>query len=60
MILVCKCLDDEKGKIDINRINESLEKIVSVKKKYNVNDNEVTGFDIEDINKKIEELNSKI
>lgn len=50
----------KKGKIDVNRINESLEKIVSVKKKYNVNDNEVTGFDIEDINKKIEELNSKI
>lgn len=48
------------GKIDINRINESLEKIVSVKKKYNVNDNEVAGFDIEDINKKIEKLNKKI
>lgn len=50
----------KKGKIDINRINESVEKIVSVKKKYNVNDNEVAGFDIEDINKKIEELNNKI
>ena len=50
----------KKGKIDINIINESLEKIISVKKKYNVNDYEVAGFDIEDINKKIEELNSKI
>lgn len=50
----------KKGKIDINRINESLEKIVSVKKKYNVNDNEVEGFDIEDINRKIQELNDKI
>lgn len=50
----------KKGKIDINRINESLEKIVSVKKKYNVNDNEVAGFDIEDINRKIQELNDKI
>lgn len=49
-----------KGKIDINKINESLEKIVSVKKKYNVNDNEVAGFDIEDINAKIQELNDKI
>lgn len=49
-----------KGKIDINKINESLEKIVSVKKKYNVNDNEVAGFDIEDINAKIQELNNKI
>lgn len=50
----------KKGKIDINRINESIEKIVSVKKKYNVNDNEVEGFDIEDINAKIQELNNKI
>lgn len=51
----------EKGEIDINSINESVEKIISIKKKYNVNDNEVTtGLDIEDINKKIEELNSKI
>ena len=50
----------KKGKIDINIINESVEKIIAVKKKYNISDNEVVGFNIEDINKKIEELNSKI
>ncbi len=50
----------EKGKIDINRINESVEEIIAVKKKYNVNDNEVTGFEIDNINKKIKELNSKM
>lgn len=50
----------EKGKIDINTINKSVEKIISLKKKYNVSDNEVLGFNIEDINKKIKELNNKI
>lgn len=50
----------QKGKIDINKINESLEKIVSIKKKYNINDNEVKGFDIEDINRKIQELNDRV
>lgn len=49
-----------KEKIDINMINESVEKIIAVKKKYNVNDNKVTGFEIDDINKKIKELNSKM
>lgn len=50
----------QKGEIDINRINESVEKIISLKKKYNVSDSEVTGFDIDNINKKIKELNDKI
>lgn len=50
----------EKGKIDINKIDESIEKIISLKKKYNISDNEVLGFNIEDINKKIKELNNKI
>lgn len=49
-----------KEKIDINMINESVEKIIAVKKKYNVNDNKVAGFEIDDINKKIKELNSKM
>lgn len=50
----------KKGKIDIAKINESIEKIVSIKEKYNVNDNKTDGFEIEDINKKIEELNNKV
>lgn len=50
----------QKGQIDINKINESVEKIISLKQKYNVNDNEVAGLDIEDINKKIKKLNSKM
>lgn len=50
----------EKGKIDINKIDESIEKIISLKKKYNISDNEVLGFNIEDTNKKIKELNNQI
>ncbi|MCI8344889.1 MAG: beta-N-acetylhexosaminidase [Clostridia bacterium] len=50
----------QKRKIDIDKINQSVQSIISVKKKYNINDNKVEGFDIEDINKKIKELNKKI
>lgn len=52
-------IQTKKGKIDINKINESVEKIVAIKQKYNVNNNKVDGFDIENINKEIQELNNK-
>lgn len=48
------------GKIDINKINESVQKIIELKENYNVNDNKVEGFNIENINKQIENLNSKV
>ena len=47
------------GKIDIERINRSVEKIISIKEKYNINDNLVQGFDIEKINEEIMEINKK-
>ena len=50
----------QKGKIDIKRIEESAEKIISMKEKYNVNDGKVTGVNIEEINNEIEQLNKKI
>lgn len=50
----------QKGKISEMSINKSLDKIVKMKQKYNVNDNIVTGINIEIINKEIEELNNKI
>lgn len=50
----------KKGKISIDIINESIEKIIYIKKKYNIDDSKITGFDIQSINSKIEELNSKI
>lgn len=59
---VIKCVSKkvEKGKISEITINHNIDKIVEMKQKYNVNDNKVTGLDIEKINKEIEELNKKI
>ena len=42
-----------KNKISINQINESVEKIINMKKKYNINDSKVEGVNIEEINKQI-------
>lgn len=50
----------QKEKIDINIINQSVKSIISVKEKYNINDNKIEGFDIENINKRIQQLNNKI
>ena len=54
------CKKVQKGKIDINKINKSVERIIAVKKKCGINDEEVKGFDIENVNRKIQELNNKI
>ena len=48
------------GKLSEDRINKSVEKILNMKEKYKVNDDEVKGFNIENMNKEIEELNKKI
>ena len=50
----------KKGKIDINIINEKVEKIIKTKEKYNVEDNQIDGFDIKEINNKIKQLNEKV
>lgn len=50
----------ERGKIEISQINNSVEKIINFKEKYNVNDNEVKGFNIQEINEKIEQVNKKV
>lgn len=50
----------KKGKIKIDRINESVEKIVHIKEKYNVKDTQVNGFNIKEINEKIEKINNNI
>ncbi len=49
-----------RGKVEISKIDNSVQKILQMKSKYKVNDNPVKGFNIEQINKEIEELNSKI
>lgn len=48
------------GNIDQNRIEGSVQKIIEIKEKYNVNDDTIKGIDIESINKQIEELNKKV
>lgn len=50
----------KRGKINIDRINESVEKIIKTKKKYNISDEEVKGFNIEEINEKIEQVNIQV
>lgn len=48
-----------KGKISIERINKSVEKIIAIKEKYNIEDKKVDGFSVQKINEKIRELNEK-
>ncbi len=50
----------KEGKISIDRINESVEKILQIKEKYNVSDETVKGMNIEQINERIAKLNEKI
>lgn len=50
----------ERKKINIAEIDRSIERIIKIKEKYNVSDNLAEGCNIEEINKKIEEINSKI
>lgn len=47
----------KRGKIDINSINNSVEKIVKLKEKYNVNNEIVNECNIEEINKMIDKVN---
>ena len=51
----------DKGIIDINSINSSIERISNMKTKYNFNDNtNFENIDIDSYNKVIEELNSNV
>lgn len=50
----------KKGKIRTDRINQSVEKIIKIKEKYNINDEEVKGCNIEKTNEIIEQLNSQV
>ncbi len=50
----------ETGKISEERINRSVEKILKMKEKYNINDNKVEGFEVDKINKEIDFLNKEV
>ena len=47
-------------KIDINQIDKSVEKIIKLKEKYNITDEKAKGCNIEQINKKISEINAQL
>lgn len=49
-----------KGKLDIERINQSVEKIIEMKEKYKIEDKEEKGFLIEEMNEKIKNINEKV
>lgn len=49
-----------RGKIDESRIDSSVQKILDIKTKYKLNDNEVPTFDLERMNKKIDKLIKEI
>lgn len=59
---IIKCISRKvkKGKISEKAIDKSTDKIIKMKQKYNVNDEQISGLDIKKINKEIEELNAKI
>ena len=50
----------KKGRIPEDKINKSVEKIIKMKEKYNITDEKTKGFDIEKMNKQIEELNNSL
>lgn len=50
----------KKGKIPEERINSSVEKILKIKEKYQIDDEEVIGFDKDEINKEISDLNNSL
>lgn len=47
----------QKNKIDINKIDKSVEKILKLKEKYKITDEPAKGCNIKEINEKIEKLN---
>ena len=50
----------KRGKKSEERINESVKKILKIKEKYQLNDEKVEGFDKDEINKKIINLNNSL
>lgn len=59
--VINKIVDMVKNKtIKIRNINNSVDRIISLKKKYNISDSDFGVLDIEMVNKEIEDFNSKI
>ena len=56
-ILKYVCKQVEKGKLNVDRINQSVEKIIRMKEKYEISNKNAKGFDIKEINARIENIN---
>ncbi len=50
----------KKGKISEKQIDNSVKKILEIKKKYQINDDKVEGINVTKVNQKIDKLNKKI
>lgn len=50
----------KKGKISEERIDESVQRILDIKEKYELSDKYVTDYDIKGINKLVEDFNKKV
>lgn len=51
----------KRGKIKESRINKSVQRIIKIKEKYNISDNqEIDGINIEEINKKIRNIKERM
>ena len=50
----------QKGKLSIETINKSIIKIQEMKKKYNVTDEKINGFVIDEINDRIDSLTKQV
>ena len=50
----------KKGELSIDRINESVEKIIRMKEKYKLQDEKVKGFSIKEMNERIQKLNESL
>lgn len=48
----------KRNSMALRRINESVSRILEIKEKYNVKDEIIPGYDVEEINEEIDEINS--
>ena len=49
-----------KGKLSEELVNQKVDKIIKYKEKYNITDEKVTGFNIEEINNQIKNISEKV
>ena len=48
------------NKIDVNKVDKSVDRIIKLKEKYNISDSPAKGCNVEEINSQIEQINSNL